>query len=100
MSNASRRCVARVSASSASPMGSARSQRTTAIAAGFKTRRHRDGLVDVEGLSKAPIEQLLIATDATWLDRELAVDAPLPLRDAGFGRHVFRALSPTCAVVD
>ena len=62
-------------------------------AAAFEARRHRDRPVDIEVLSRAPIEQLLTADAATWLDRELAADAPLPLRDAGFGRDVRRALA-------
>lgn len=48
----------------------------------------RDKPVTVETLSPVSLEQLGHADAATWLDRELAADDPVPLRDAGFGRDV------------
>ncbi|MGH6617130.1 relaxase/mobilization nuclease RlxS [Sphingomonas sp.] len=62
-------------------------------ATAYEARRHRDQPVEVETLSATPLEQLHDADAATWLDRELASDAPLPVRDAGFGRDVRSALS-------
>src|SRR5690606_29851777 len=53
-----------------------------------EARRHRDQPVEVETLSPRPLEQLRDADAATWGDRELASRAPLPIRDAGFGRDV------------
>jgi Protein of unknown function (DUF3363) len=44
-------------------------------------------------LSVIPIERQLAADGATWLDRELIADAPVPLRDSGFGREVRDALA-------
>jgi hypothetical protein len=44
-------------------------------------------------LSVIPIERQLGADGATWLDRELVADAPVPLRDSGFGREVRDALA-------
>jgi type IV secretory pathway VirD2 relaxase len=57
-------------------------------AAVYEARRHRDHPVEVEALSTRPLEQLRDADAATWIDRELASPAPLPIRDAGFGRDV------------
>jgi len=62
-------------------------------AAAYEARLHRDRPVDVEVLSATPIERLRDVDAATWLDRELASDAPTPVRDAGFGRDVRKALS-------
>jgi type IV secretory pathway VirD2 relaxase len=62
-------------------------------AAAFEQRRLRDHPVEVETLSAVPLEQLGRAEAATWLDRELASDRPLPVRDAGFGREVRAALA-------
>jgi len=62
-------------------------------AAAYEARAHRDRPVEVEILSPAPFDQLQDADAATWLDRELASDAPLPIRDAGFGREVRGALA-------
>ena len=39
----------------------------------------------VEMLSVQPLEKLIGAEAATWLDRELVAAEPVPLRDAGFG---------------
>jgi len=55
-------------------------------AAAYEARRHRDQPVEVETLSVRPLDQLRDAHAATWVDRELASQSPLPIRDAGFGR--------------
>jgi len=47
----------------------------------------------VQTLSALPIDQQVGTEGATWLDRELIADAPIPLRDAGFGREVREALN-------
>lgn len=62
-------------------------------AAAYEARRHRDQPVAVETLSVRPIEQLRDADAATWVDRELASQTPLPIRDAGFGREVRSAMT-------
>jgi hypothetical protein len=51
----------------------------------------RDRPVAVDILSPLPLDRLVEADAATWLDREAMADAPLPLRDAGFGREVAAA---------
>lgn len=62
-------------------------------AAEYEARRHRDRPVDVETLSARPLEQLRDADTATWVDRELASQSPLAVRDAGFGREVRAAMA-------
>jgi type IV secretory pathway VirD2 relaxase len=62
-------------------------------ASAYEARRHRDQPVEVETLSSRPLDQLPGADAATWVDRELASDAPLPIRDAGFGREVRGAMA-------
>src|SRR3546814_13058717 len=62
-------------------------------AAAYEARRHRDQPVEVETLSERPLDQLRDADAATWVDRELASQSPLPLRHAGFGRDVRAALA-------
>src|SRR3546814_8212079 len=54
----------------------------------FEAHQLRDRPVIVETLSAAPLEKLPTADGATWPDRELVADNPLPLRDAGLGREV------------
>ncbi|HEY0597607.1 DUF3363 domain-containing protein, partial [Sphingopyxis sp.] len=54
----------------------------------FEARQRRDRPVIVETLSAISLDRLSAADAATWLDRELIAEAPLPLRDAGFGREV------------
>lgn len=51
----------------------------------FERRRAADRPVGIGILSPVPIEQLVDAEAATWLDRELVSGTPEPLRDAGFG---------------
>lgn len=62
-------------------------------AAAYEARRHRDQPVEVEALSMVPLDRLRDADAATWVDRELASHAPLPIRDAGFGREVRAAMA-------
>lgn len=62
-------------------------------AATYEARRHRDQPVEVETLSARPLDQLRGADAATWVDRELASQSPLPVRDAGFGRDVRAAMA-------
>jgi type IV secretory pathway VirD2 relaxase len=62
-------------------------------AAAYEARRHRDQPVEVETLSARPLDQLRDADAATWVDRELASQSPVPIRDAGFGRDVRAAMA-------
>lgn len=62
-------------------------------AAEYEARRHRDQPVEVETLSARPLDHLREADAATWVDRELASQSPLPIRDAGFGRDVRAAMA-------
>lgn len=57
-------------------------------ASAFEARRRQRSPVRVDLLSVVPLESLPLAQGATWLDRELAVEEPVPLRDAGFGAEV------------
>lgn len=59
----------------------------------FTRRQACDRPVDVEMLSAGPLDRLEKAQAATWLDRELDAEVPVPLRDAGFGREVRSALA-------
>ena len=54
-------------------------------AAAYEATRAKDRPVAVDMLSSQPLEKLVDADAATWLDRELASVSPEPLRDAGFG---------------
>lgn len=58
----------------------------------WEAKQLRDRPVTTQMLSTLPLERLTCAEGATWLDRELASEAPAVLRDAGFGREVRRAL--------
>jgi hypothetical protein len=60
-------------------------------AAAFEAARAKDRPVAVEILSSEPLEKLIEADAATWLDRELVAATPEPLRDAGFGHDVAAA---------
>lgn len=62
-------------------------------AADFERTQARANPVIVTTLSAFPLEQLSGAEGATWLDGELVAAAPVPLRDAGFGREVRDALT-------
>jgi len=57
----------------------------------FEVRQLRDRPVTVETLSALPLDRLPSVDAATWLDRELVADNPVPLREAGFGREVCAA---------
>ena len=54
-------------------------------AAAYEAARAKDRPVAVQTLSPQPLEKLVGAEAATWLDRELVAHNPQPLRDAGFG---------------
>ncbi|KTE04319.1 conjugal transfer protein TraI [Sphingopyxis sp. H038] len=62
-------------------------------AAAYEVARARDQPVTVEILSPEPIERIVEARAATWLDRELVADTQLPLREAGFGKETSGALA-------
>lgn len=55
--------------------------------------RKRGCPVVIEMLSTHPLEQLVTAHGATWLDRELVAQPPTTLRDGGFGHDVREALA-------
>lgn len=60
-------------------------------AAAYEAARAKDRPVTVETLSPQPLEKLIGAEAATWLDRELAATNPAALRDAGFGHDAREA---------
>jgi hypothetical protein len=60
-------------------------------AAAYEAVRAKDRPVVVETLSPRPLEKLVGAEAATWLDRELVAADPSPLRDAGFGHDAREA---------
>lgn len=57
-------------------------------AAAYEAVRAKDRPVIVSILSPRPLEALVEADAATWLDRELVAEHPVALRDAGFGCEV------------
>ena len=57
----------------------------------FESSKLRDRPVAVEILSALPLEKLIDLDAATWLDRDLIMDAPTPFRDAGFGHDALGA---------
>ena len=57
-------------------------------AAAYEAARAHERPVTVKMLSARPLEALIAADAATWLDRELVASQPEPLRDAGFGHAV------------
>jgi type IV secretory pathway VirD2 relaxase len=59
----------------------------------YEVRAGRDQPVVVEPLSVRSLDKLEKADAATWLDRELYADDPLPIRNVGFGREVCSALA-------
>jgi len=61
--------------------------------AAYEAKRAAAAPVKLDLLSSMPVERLPAAEGATWLDRELIADAPVPLRDAGFGREARAALA-------
>lgn len=56
-------------------------------AAAYEAARAQDRPVMVETLSPQPLEKLIGAEAATWIDRELVAADRTPLRDAGFGHE-------------
>jgi len=60
-------------------------------AAAYEAARAKDRPVAIETLSPQPLETLVGAEAATWLDRELISADPAPLRDAGFGHDAREA---------
>ncbi|MBB5986535.1 relaxase/mobilization nuclease RlxS [Sphingobium lignivorans] len=60
-------------------------------AAAYEAARARDRPIAVETLSHLPLEKLVDADAATWLDRELVAPTPEPLRDAAFGQDAVQA---------
>jgi type IV secretory pathway VirD2 relaxase len=62
-------------------------------AAAYERAQAQAQPVRLEILSALPLDKQLGADGATWLDRTLISDAPLALRDAGFGREVRGALA-------
>ena len=54
----------------------------------FEAMQFRDHPVAIETLSAIPLDKLSGTDAATWLDRELVAEAPVPVRDAGFGHEV------------
>ncbi|CAN5318767.1 relaxase/mobilization nuclease RlxS [soil metagenome] len=62
-----------------------------ARAAAHEARVARDRPVTIETLSHIPIERLVTADAATWIDRTLTGAEGVPARDAGFGREVREA---------
>ena len=57
----------------------------------FEAQQLRDRPISVETLSPLPLEKLVDAEAATWLDKELIAPRPEPLRDAGFGHDAREA---------
>jgi hypothetical protein len=62
-------------------------------ACAYERRRVRAAPVRIDLLSPLALDRLAGSGGATWLDRELAADEPVPLRDSGFGREVRTALT-------
>lgn len=60
-------------------------------AAAYEAAQIRNRPVAITILSARPLEQLVEADAATWIDRELASSVPVPVRDAGFGREIQEA---------
>ena len=61
--------------------------------AAYEAKRVAAAPVRLEMLSPVPLDRLPAAEGATWLDRELLAEHPVPLRDEGFGREARAALS-------
>ena len=53
-----------------------------------ETAKLRDHPVAITMLSAQPLDRLVDADAATWIDRELVSGAPVPIRDAGFGHDL------------
>lgn len=59
--------------------------------AAYEADRLRDRPVAITMLSAQPLDRLVDAEAATWIDRELVSGAPVPARDAGFGHDLREA---------
>lgn len=59
----------------------------------YEERAARERPVAVTLLSALPLDRLSGFDGATWLDRELLANDPVPLRETGFGREVRTALA-------
>lgn len=59
--------------------------------AAYEATRAREAPVRVETLSREPLDRLIGAQAATWLDGELVAGSPEPVREAGFGQEVCEA---------
>ena len=59
--------------------------------AAHETARLRDRPVGITMLSAQPLDRLVEADAATWIDRELVSAVPEPVRDAGFGHDLREA---------
>lgn len=57
----------------------------------WERARQRAHPVSVEILSSQPLEALVEANAATWLDRDALADHPVVARDAGFGTEIAHA---------
>lgn len=57
----------------------------------YEAARLRDRPVSVTLLSSRPLDKLVEAEAATWIDRELVSASPEPVRAAGFGQEVRNA---------
>ncbi|NVL83893.1 DUF3363 domain-containing protein, partial [Escherichia coli] len=56
--------------------------------AAHEAARLRDRPVAITMLSAQPLDRLIDAEAATWIDRELVSATPEPARDAGFGHEL------------
>jgi type IV secretory pathway VirD2 relaxase len=61
-------------------------------AAAFERGHAQAAPVTTQTLSALSLERQVGADGATWLDRELVSDAPMTVRDSGFGREVRKAM--------
>lgn len=59
--------------------------------AAHEAARLQDRPVAITMLSAQPLDRLVDAEAATWIDRELVSGAPVPARDAGFGHDLREA---------
>lgn len=59
--------------------------------AAHEAARLQDRPVAITMLSAQPLDRLVDAEAATWIDRELVSGAPVPARDAGFGQDLRNA---------
>ncbi|MHA6768980.1 relaxase/mobilization nuclease RlxS [Sphingobium ummariense] len=59
--------------------------------AAYEAARLRDRPVAITMLSAQPLDRLIEADAATWIDRELVSGVPEPIRDAGFGHDLREA---------